>query len=103
MHNNRRGVSGSNTKTFNTNNNNNNNNNHNNNNNKTISPERVAEVCDHLLAECLTRGSGDNMSVIVIVLDTPPLPPLHPVLGLAEEDEQENEGEKEEEDAEEEE
>jgi protein phosphatase 2C family protein 2/3 len=63
---------------------NNNNNNINSTVNETITTERVAEVCDDLLAECLTRGSGDNMSVIVIVLGTP-LPP-QPGIVLTEEE-----------------
>jgi hypothetical protein len=57
---------------------------------EAITPERVAEVCDDLLAECLTRGSGDNMSVIVIVLGTPP---PQPSLLPEEEDEEEEEEE----------
>lgn len=37
-----------------------------------ITTSSLASVCDSLLAECLTRGSHDNMSVIIIVPNTPP-------------------------------
>jgi hypothetical protein len=37
-----------------------------------ITASAVVNVCDDLLAECLDRGSHDNMSVIVIVTNPPP-------------------------------
>lgn len=39
-----------------------------------VSPQSAALVCDDLLAESLARGSGDNLSVVLVVLGTPPLP-----------------------------
>jgi hypothetical protein len=39
-----------------------------------ITASAVVNVCDDLLAECLDRGSHDNMSVIVIVTNSPQPP-----------------------------
>ncbi len=41
-----------------------------------VSPQVVAAACDDLLAECLHRGSIDNMSVVCVVLGAPPTPSI---------------------------
>lgn len=45
--------------------------------NAEITTSLAAEACDALLAECLNRGTVDNISVILVVLNTPVI--HHPV------------------------
>ena len=39
-----------------------------------FSSHTAANACDALLKECLKRGSSDNMSVLVLLLGSPPIP-----------------------------
>ena len=39
----------------------------------TADPDRIAAACDDLLWECIYRKSGDNMTILVVVLSEPPL------------------------------
>lgn len=43
----------------------------------TPRPPLPPQICEHLLDECLRRGSTDNISAILIILD-PALRPAHP-------------------------